>query len=109
MSELSRLPAAPPACVLAAAPKGWLLNVWVQPGAKADEVVGLKDGSLKLRLSAPAVDNKANEALIGFVAKRLDLPRRHVTLAGGATGRRKRLRIVAEDEPAWDKLIPAGR
>lgn len=89
--------------------QGWLLNVWVQPGAKFDEVVGVMDGSLKVRLSAPAVDNKANNALIGYVAKRLSLPRRHVTLAGGSTGRRKRILVTAEAEPAWDELARAGR
>lgn len=86
--------------------RGWLLSVWVQPGAKSDQVVGILDGSLKLRICAPAVDNKANKALVGLVAKLLDLPRRQVSLVGGMTGRRKKLRIVAGEEPAWDRLIP---
>lgn len=83
--------------------RGWLLSVWVQPGAKSDQVVGILDGSLKLRICAPAMDNKA---LVGLVAKLLDLPRRQVSLVGGMTGRRKKLRIVAGEEPAWDRLIP---
>ncbi|HDQ41948.1 MAG TPA: DUF167 domain-containing protein [Desulfonatronum sp.] len=97
-----------PECVLQDSGQGWLLRVWVQPGAKSNGVVEIRDGSLKLRLTAPAVDNKANKALVDFVAGLLDLPRRQVCLVSGASGRRKKLRIVSQEEPAWDRLVPAG-
>ncbi len=96
------------ACVVRDADGCWLLHVWVQPGAKTNSVVGLLDGRLKLRLSAPAVDNKANKALIDFIAKQLGLARRQVFLAAGQAQRRKKIKIVAEKEPAWERLLPAG-
>jgi uncharacterized protein len=97
-----------PACVARDSDQSWLLNVWVQPGAKDSDVVGLLDGRLKLRLAAPAVDNKANKALIDFIAGRLGLPRRQVCLVAGQAKRRKKVRIFAEEEPAWRRLLPAG-
>jgi uncharacterized protein len=95
-------------CVLKDSGQAWLLSVWVQPGAKSDGIVGVRDGSLKLRLTAPAVDNKANKALVEYVAGLLRLPRRQVSLVSGASCRRKKLRIVSEEKPAWDRLVPAG-
>ena len=95
-------------CVVRDADGCWLLHVWVQPGAKENSVVGLLDGRLKLRLSAPAVDNKANKALVDFITKQLKLTRRQVVLVAGKAQRRKKIKIVAEKEPAWERLLPAG-
>jgi uncharacterized protein len=88
--------------------QGWLLPVWVQPGAKRDQVSEVVDGRLKLRIAAPAVDNKANTALTAYVAGQLGLRRNQVALVAGSTGRKKTLRIVAEQEPDWERLAPAG-
>ncbi|WP_156932958.1 DUF167 domain-containing protein [Desulfonatronum lacustre] len=88
--------------------QGWLLPVWVQPGAKRDQVSGIVDGRLKLRITAPAVDNKANTALAAYIAGQLGLRRNQVALVAGTTGRKKTLRIVAEQEPDWERLAPAG-
>lgn len=83
---------------------GWNLLVWVQPGAKKNEFAGPQDGRLRVRLAAPAVENKANKALTAFVAKTLGLKNAQVSLAAGDAGRRKRLHIDAEDEPDWTRL-----
>jgi uncharacterized protein (TIGR00251 family) len=72
---------------------GWSISVWVQPGARASAPQGIVDGCLKLRLAAPAVEGRANEALVRWIAQRLDVPLRAVTLVAGQTGRRKRLRV----------------
>lgn len=94
--------------ILRAKGAGWLLPVWVQPRARKDSVVGVVDGRLKLRIAAPAVENKANAALMTYVAGRLGLRRHQVELISGATGRKKTLRIVADREPEWERLTPAG-
>lgn len=86
----------------------WLLRVWVQPGAKKDGVVGLYQGCLKIRLGAPAVDNKANKALVRFVASILELKARQVTLQDGHASRQKTLLVESELEPRWDIVIPNG-
>lgn len=70
-----------------------VLTIRVQPGAKAAGVVGVYGDALKIRVSAPPVDGKANEALLAFVATRLGLPRRAVSLLAGDTSRRKRVRV----------------
>ena len=72
---------------------GWAVLLWVQPGARRTEVQGISDGRLKLRLAAPPVDGKANEALQRWLADRLGLRLREVELLSGQTGRRKRVRL----------------
>jgi uncharacterized protein (TIGR00251 family) len=70
------------------------LEVHAQPGAKRTEVAGIHDGCLKIRLAASAIEGRANEALVAFLAETFDVPRRNVTLVRGETGRAKTLRIV---------------
>jgi len=86
----------------------WLLPVWVQPGARRNGVVGVVNGRLKLRIAAPAMENKANMALTVFVAEQLGVRHKQVGLVTGATSRNKVLRIVAEREPDWERLAPSG-
>lgn len=80
-----------------------LLTLHIQPGAKKTEVTGLHGDALKIRLSAPPVDGKANEALLRFVADTLDLPKSVVTLKSGQTSRRK----VVEVSPADARNLEA--
>ncbi|MHC1751712.1 DUF167 domain-containing protein [Humidesulfovibrio sp.] len=82
--------------------------VWVQPGAKRNELAGLHDDCLKIRLSAPAVDNKANTALVEYVAALLGLKRNQVSLESGHMSRRKTLRVLAQKEPIWPR-VPADQ
>ena len=82
----------------------WFLMVWAQPGAKKDEVIGEHQGRVKIKLNAPAVDNKANKALLKFVARLLGLRQSRIELINGHTSRRKKLRIVSEREPNWAPL-----
>ncbi|EAU61862.1 conserved hypothetical protein [Stigmatella aurantiaca DW4/3-1] len=69
----------------------------VQPRASRTRVVGEHDGMLKLQLAAPPVDGEANAALVEFLAKRLGLPRRQVTLVAGDAARRKRVFLAGVD------------
>ncbi len=69
------------------------LAVLVQPRASRTRVVGEHDGLLKIQLAAPPVDGEANAALLEFLAKRLGVPRRQVTLVAGDASRRKRIRV----------------
>lgn len=82
----------------------WVLRVWVQPGAKRTELAGLHQEYLKIRLQAPAVDNKANTALVNFVAGLFDLKRSQVTLDAGHTSRGKTLRLHTDAEPVWPSV-----
>lgn len=78
---------------LAARGDGVLLAVSVVPNAKRTAADGLHDGALRVRLAAPPVDGKANDALVEWVAGELRQPRRAVRLLRGASSRRKQLEI----------------
>ena len=56
------------------------------------------DGTLKVRLQSPPVEGAANEELIAVLAQAFGLPRRAVTIAGGAHARTKRVKLVGLDE-----------
>ena len=86
--------------------EGRQVLVRAQPGAKKSEFAGIMDGRLRVRLAAPAVENKANRALLAFVAKALGLKGSKVTLLSGETGREKRLLVAADIEPDWSRLSP---
>jgi len=70
-----------------------VLELHVQPGAKRSEFAGKHGERTKVRLAAPAVDNKANEALVEFLAQYYRVPKRNVTITSGARSRAKRVVI----------------
>ena len=76
------------------------LTLHVQPGARKSAIVGSHGDALKVRIAAPAVDNKANAALVGFLSEALDVPKSAVAIRHGATGRRKVVEIVGGEELA---------
>jgi len=65
----------------------------VQPRASRDEIAGEMGGALKVRLQAPAVENRANEALIEFLAQLLKTPKSAVRILSGDRSRTKRIEI----------------
>ncbi len=75
---------------------GCTLSVRVHPGARKNGVTGVHAGALKISLTAPPVDGKANEAVIAFLADALHLPRARVALVAGATSRAKMVRITGK-------------
>ncbi len=70
------------------------LVVHVVPRARVTEVAGRHGDAVKIRLAAPPVDGAANAELCRFLAERLGVPDGAVTIASGATGRRKRVVIL---------------
>jgi uncharacterized protein len=74
--------------------EGITLSLHVQPGAKRSEIVGLHGDALKIKLAAPPVEGRANEALLKFVAELFDVPLRNVGLKQGEQSRRKVVVIV---------------
>ena len=72
---------------------GLRIAVHVQPNASRTEVAGEVEGALKIRLAAPPVDGKANEALERFIAGKLDLPRRDVKVSHGHSSRQKLVEV----------------
>lgn len=73
---------------------GYVIAVHAQPGAKKSEVSGLHGERLKVRIAAPPLEGRANEALVAFIAERLGLPRAKVRVMKGQQGRAKLLEIA---------------
>ena len=78
--------------------------VKVQPGSKKNELAGEMNGMLRIKLKAPAVENKANEALLDFLAELLKIRKNGILLSSGEKNRNKRIFISAELKPNWDAL-----
>ena len=69
------------------------ISVRLQPRASKDQIAGTIDGALKIRLTAPAVENRANEALIEFLSTLLKTPKSAVRIQSGEHGRNKRVEV----------------
>jgi uncharacterized protein (TIGR00251 family) len=83
-----------------------MFAVRVQPRASNDEVVGEYAGALKIRLRTPAVEGRANGALIDFLAQLLNTPKAAVRILSGDRSRTKRVEILGVSKSQIEKLIP---
>lgn len=70
-----------------------ILDLHVQPGASRSEFAGRHGERIKVRLAAPAVDGKANDALIEFLAAHYGVAKRDVRILSGLKSRQKRVEI----------------
>jgi uncharacterized protein len=75
-----------------------VLRVRVVPNAKRSEIVGLHGEAIKIKIQAPAQEGKANAALLEFLAEKLSVPTRQVTLVAGEKSRDKTLAIEGIEE-----------
>ena len=81
--------------------------ICVRPAAKRNEVVGLYGNAVKIALTAPAMDGKANDALVRFLANRLGVPRLSVAIAAGHASHSKVIRVVGlTAEQVATRLMP---
>src|SRR5215472_8422854 len=74
-----------------------LLRLKITPNTPANAVLGEADGVIRLKLQAPAVEGKANAALVAFLAETLRVPKAAVTLKGGRRSRLKQVEIQGLD------------
>lgn len=68
--------------------------VRVHPRARRDAITGVVGDALKLDLTAPPIDGKANQSCINFLAELLEVPRSSVTIAAGQNSRNKIIRVA---------------
>lgn len=86
--------------------RGVALPVRVIPRASRNEIVEiLSDQTVKIRLKAPPVEGKANEELINFLSKVLDIPKSNFEIVGGKTGRDKLVSILDADSQEVNRKI----
>ena len=69
------------------------IKIHVQPMASKNEVVGVHDGSLKVRLTSPPVEGAANTLLLKFIAKTLGIAKSQIDIVSGEKSRHKRLKL----------------
>lgn len=74
------------------------LSVRVQPNARTEAATCMADGTVKISLRAPAVDGKANDALIHFLSDTLAIKKSAIFLVTGETSRCKRIRIQTQNK-----------
>jgi uncharacterized protein (TIGR00251 family) len=88
--------------------KGITFAVKVHPRARKNAITGTVGDALKLALTAPPVEGKANQAVIEFFAALFQIPRSSVTIASGETSRNKVIRIAGVSKPAAEQRLVAN-
>jgi uncharacterized protein len=84
---------------------GILLTVRVIPRAAKAGIAGTRNSALLVRLTAPPLDNAANQQLIDVIARAFNIPRRAVTIISGGNARTKRVRIAGIDPDAVARIL----
>lgn len=77
---------------------GIILSIRLTPNASKDEVTGYSDEYVKIRVSAPPNENKANKKLLIFTSQFFDVPKSSVTIVSGDKSRLKKVLINNIDE-----------
>lgn len=85
------------------------IEVRLRPRGHRDELIGIEDGVLQARVSAPPVDGKANRALCRLIAKRAGVAPSKVTIIRGQKSRDKLVRVDGIEEAALEKALSAPR
>src|SRR5436309_10732901 len=85
--------------------KGVTFSIKVQPRARKNAITGTVGDSLKISLTAPPVDGKANQAVIEFFSDILRVPCASITIASGETGRVKLIRIAGVDRARVEECL----
>ncbi len=91
--------------------EGCSFLVRVAPRGRRDEIIGLHGDALKVRLTAPPVEGRANRALVKFLARQLGVPSGAVEIRSGHTGRQKRVwvrGVTAEEVRALAAVPPSA-
>lgn len=70
-------------------PDGCRIFLYARPRASRTKIAGLHGGRVKIQISAPPVDGAANDEVIAFLAKKLDLRKSDIELTSGQSGKRK--------------------
>jgi uncharacterized protein (TIGR00251 family) len=83
------------------------LVVRVTPRARHDEVTGWQDGMLRVRVSAPPLEGKANVAVVKLLAKSLGIPTRDIAIARGEKSREKQVVVEGLSEQEIRARLPA--
>jgi len=81
------------------------IKVHIQPRSSKEQIIGLHNGRLKIKISAPPVDGKANQNLIEFIAKALGVSKSKIEIVKGRTSKLKTLKISGIDQKSFSWLL----
>ena len=85
---------------------GVRIDLRVIPKSSRTKIDGVRDGRLLVRVTAPPVDDAANEAVVETLARVLDVPRRSIRIVSGATARNKTVEVAGMSRPAVLARLP---
>ncbi len=86
-------------------PKGIKIRVRVQPRSSKNEITGIVDNCLRIKLTSPPVDGEANKGLVKFLGRILRCGPSRIRIARGATGKHKLLEIMGVSEDEIRRLV----
>ena len=86
---------------------GLEVRLHVQPRAKHSEICGVHNGALKVKVTAPPVDDAANRAIVEYFSKLLGIPRSGLDIVSGLKSREKTLRVNGLSLPGFLDRIGA--
>ncbi|QIV95329.1 hypothetical protein EDC55_11837 [Allofrancisella inopinata] len=75
------------------------ISVYIQPNSSKSEICGEHNGSLKIKISSPAVDGKANKVVIDFLSKHFKIKKKDIAIVKGITSRHKIIALNIEKIP----------
>jgi len=81
------------------------IQAQIQPGSSKDQIIGIHNGRLKIKISAPPVDGKANQNLIEFISKALGVSKSKIEILKGRTSKLKTLKISGIDQRSFSLLL----
>jgi len=81
------------------------IQVQIQPRFSKDQIVGLHDGRLKITISAPPIDGKANESLIEFLAKTFKVSKSNIDILKGHTSKLKTIKLSGINQNTYRSIV----
>lgn len=93
-------------CRIRETAEGLDVPLHVQPRARRTELVGIHNGALKLKVSAPPVDDAANRAVVEFFSELMGIPRSRIQIIAGLKSRDKVLRIAGASLRNLQAFLP---
>jgi len=81
------------------------IQVQIQPRFSKDQILGLHDGRLKMTISAPPIDGKANESLIEFLAKTFKVSKSNIDILKGHTSKLKTIKLSGINQNTYRSIV----
>lgn len=85
------------------------IDVLIQPRSSRDEIVGMHEGRLKIKISAPPVDGKSNERLTELLSKAFRVPKSNIEIIRGKSSKLKTVKVAGIDTTSCEEFLSKFR